>query len=335
MTPTGPRIIGAGARTPLGLNRIQVAMCARAAALEPRPCPCRDSEGAAIGVVRSAALPDDLFGVERWLALAAPALRECAWGAEPSPAPLLLSIPEAGRADDDPHLGEGLLPALAQRSGVSIDAGRSRLFRQGHAGFAAALAAALARLAAGDAAVLVGGVDSYYHPGVLAAFDADRRIHSATIEAGILPSEGAAFVRLAREAGGAEALGTILAVELGREESVVTGEPNLALAMTRLVRSVSSAAPGRRIPWIRSDLNGELHRVDEWTKVAHRCNDVFADEVLHDRPIEEMGELGAASGAVILAGTVTAWQAGVAPADLALLALHSEGPERGLVLIHR
>jgi 3-oxoacyl-[acyl-carrier-protein] synthase-1 len=288
-----------------------------------------------IGIVRAAALSDDLLGMERWLALAAPALRECAWGAEPTPAPLFLSIPEAGRADDDARLGEGLLPALAKRSGVALDLGRSQLFRQGHAGFAAALAAALAQLAAGEPAVLVGGVDSYYHPDVLAALDADRRIHSGVIESGIIPSEGAAFVRLAREAAGARSLGTILGVESGLEESAVTGDPNLAQTMTKLVRTLAAAAPDGRIPWILSDWNGELHRTDEWIKVAIRSRDIFPEDARHDHPVEEMGELGAASGAVLLVVAATAWQAGFAPADLALLALHSEGPERGLILAHR
>ncbi len=341
MTPTGPRITGAGARTPLGLNRLQVAMCARAAALEPSPCRYRDSYGASLGVVRAASLSDDLLGVERWLALAAPALRECV-GSTPGaplssarPLPLFLSIPEALRADDDDRIGEGLLPALAARSGVALDVARSQLFRQGHAGFAAALVAAVGQLAAGSPAVLVGGVDSYYHPGVLAALEADRRVHSGTIEAGIIPAEGAAFVRLAREAGGERSLGTILGVEVGREESVVAGDPNLAEAMTRLVRRISVAAPDGRLPWILSDGNGELHRRDEWVKVAIRSKDVFPPDARHDHPVEEMGELGAASGAVLLAVAATAWETGFAPADLALLALHSEGPERGLVLAHR
>jgi 3-oxoacyl-[acyl-carrier-protein] synthase-1 len=341
MTPTGPRITGAGARTPLGLNRLQVTMCARAAALEPLPCRYPDSYGTSIGVVRAASLSDDLLGVERWLALAAPALRECVsptTGAPPSatrPPPLFLSIPQAGRADDDARVGEELLPALASRSGVALDVSRSQLVRQGHAGFATALLAGVAQLAAGSPAVLVGGVDSYYHPGVLAALDADRRVHSGAIEAGIIPAEGAAFVRLAREAGGARILGTILGVEIGRDESVVTGDPNLAEAMTKLVRRISVAAPDGRVPWILSDGNGERHRRDEWVKVAIRSKDIFPQDGRHDHPVEEMGELGAASGAVFLAVVATAWETGFAPADLALLALHSEGPERGLVLAQR
>ncbi|MFT3764724.1 MAG: hypothetical protein QM820_04285 [Minicystis sp.] len=339
MTPTGPRITSIGARTPLGLNSLQVAMCARAAALEPVPCPFRDRNNVAIGVFRSQAIADDLHGVDRWLALSVPALRECALGVEPpnkGPVPLYLSVPEAGRADDDARIEEGLIAALAAKSGAAVDVAQSRVFRQGHAGFAVALSAAMDRLAAGESAVLVGGLESYYHPGVLARLDEDRRLHSSSVEGGIIPSEGAAFLQITRDpAPGTRSLGAIAGVETGQEESALTGDPNLAQAMSKLVRRISAAAPDRRITWLMSDWNGERHRSDEWTKVAIRSKDIFPDDARHDRPIEEMGEIGAATGAVLLVLAAMSWQTGWAPAETALVALHSEGPDRGLILARR
>lgn len=336
-----PRITGVGAHAPIGRGGLQVAMCARAAKLEPRSCAYRDRRGAPIGVCRVPSLADDLHGFERWVALGAPALRECAWGVASRP-PLFLALPEEGRPDDDARIGAGLVEALASASGAAIDAPRSALFRSGSAGFAMALEAAIERLAAGDEAAIVGGVESYYHPAVLAWLDADARLHSESVDGGILPSEGAAFVLLSRgdarprDGGGAA---VVLGVEVDREASVLSGEPNLARAMTGLVRRVAQGGGGEggegRADWVLSDCNGERHRVNEWSMVATRSRDILPEGAQHDRFAEEIGDLGAASGAVLLVIASVFWRAGCAPSDTALVALHSDGPERAVILAGR
>jgi 3-oxoacyl-[acyl-carrier-protein] synthase-1 len=97
--------------------------------------------------------------------------------------------------------------------------------------------------------------------------------------------------------------------------------------MTALVRRALGAAR-REVGWVMSDVNGEQHRVGEWSKVEVRC-ELTPERVRHDRLPDEAGDVGAASGALMLAIACTSWEVGCAPAGAALFALCSEGPARG------
>jgi 3-oxoacyl-[acyl-carrier-protein] synthase-1 len=334
--PMSAWITGVGARGPLGLDALSLALCARAGKIEPRPTGLRDKHNHPIGVVRMLALPDDLHGFDRLVEMASPALLEAA-SASPGgpPRPLVVALPEAGRPDDDARFGPAFVEELARRSGASIDLARSEVVRAGHAGFAVALEKALVR--DGDA-VLVGGVDSYYHPAVLARLDADFRLHAPEAVDGLVPAEGAAFLllevprkdakekdkpRLARARAAATAL----------ETTVLTGEPNIADAMTRLLRSFVEGAGATGIPWILTDVNSERQRAREWAMVAMRSQDLFTPEARQDRWVEELGDTGAASGALLAVLACLGWQTGHATAGSALIALHADGPERGVILL--
>ncbi|MFO0758399.1 MAG: hypothetical protein U0359_18045 [Byssovorax sp.] len=338
------QIIGAGARSPLGLTLLELAMAVRAAKMEPRSTAYTDKRHVLIGDVRCACLPDELVGYERLVALAAPALREAAAGL-PGPFPLVLALPEAGRADDDPRFSAEILGDLARLGDVPIDLGRSLVLRAGHAGGGMAVEAALLLLRGQGSSerppvVLVGGVDSYHHPGVLYALDAECRLHSAGAVDGFVPGEAAAFVALALPEPGAKKerklpppLAAVLAAESAREETVGTDEPNLDVALTRLVRSVASAAGEPPLAWALTDGNGEQHRIRAWTRVSIRNNDWLPESTLHQTLVEEMGDVGAAIGPLLLCVASAFFRAGCAPARRVLCALSSEGAERSALLL--
>jgi 3-oxoacyl-[acyl-carrier-protein] synthase-1 len=348
MTPPLCAIIGAGAKSPLGLTLLEVAMCVRAAKVTPRSTTFTDKRHNLIGDVRCPSLSDDLHGYPRLLALAVPALKEAAAGV-PGPYPLILALPEVGRADDDPRLGGEILAELARLSELPIDLPRSLVVRAGHAGGGMAIEAALLRLrgtGAGERppAVLVGGVDSHHHPGVLFALDEECRLHSIATEDGLVPSEGAAFLALALPEGPAApgdrkerrlppSLGSIVAIGSAMEETFGTEEPNLGVAMTRLVRSVASATGEPPIAWVLSDVNGEQHRNREWSRVSIRNNDWLPETTLHQMLVEEMGDSGAASGPLLAAIACTFFRTGAAPATRVMIALHSEGAERAAFVL--
>ena len=284
--------------------------------------------------MRARYLPDDLHGYDRLVALAVPALIEAAKVLTGSsfapPYPLFLALPEAGRPDDDPRFGPEIIAELARRSAVPIDVERSLVIRSGHAGGGLALELAVLRIAEGGRpqAYLVGGVDSYYQKDVLAWLDEECRLHSGTAGNGIIPSEGAAFAVLAAstgEAGARRAIAKITAAVSAREDTVGTTSPNLATAMTRAVRDVATVAGGRPIRWVLSDVNGEQHRISEFSKVEIRSKDLFQEGFLHEALAEELGDVGAASGAMLLAWACAHSLAGSAPAPRVLLALHAEG----------
>lgn len=326
-------ILSTGARCPLGLSATQVAMCVRAMKMEPLTTRFLDKNGEAIGAGRMLALPETIFGYERLLRIAAPALCE-AWPAEIDEAiPVILALPDAGRADDDPRFGDGLLRDLAARSRRRVDLARSITIRAGHAGGALAFEAVLSLLArpGGPTTVVVGGVDSYFHPDVLAALDRELRLHAPGAEDGFIPTEGAAFARICRRApkrGEAPPLAAIRRVLTGREATVGTDQPAVAAAMTSIFHALRDERP---IPWVLTDLNGEAWRLREWMLVQTRV--LARDEIVHAELVGELGDLGAATGPMLLAIACAYLDAKCAPALEAVIALSSEGAERGAIRV--
>jgi 3-oxoacyl-[acyl-carrier-protein] synthase-1 len=321
-------LVGAGARSPLGLSAAQVALCRRARKNEPRATRFRDRLGGEIGACHARCLPDTIHGYDRLLRLASPALAEALPEGLAEPVPLVVALPEPGRADDDARFTDGFVRDLAARSKRRIDVAASLSVRAGHAGGALAFEAALGMMArpGGPALVAVGGVDGYFHPDVLADLDAELRLHGSADD-GFIPSEGAAFVLLARRRQELPALGTLRQVRCGIEE-----EPHLASGLTELLHAVREEAARESGPvrWVISDVNGESHRVRAFQLAAMRALDV---ELFHDALPDEMGDVGAASGPMAAVIACTLFEAGCAPAGEVLVVLSSEGAERGALRI--
>ena len=324
-------VVSTGACGPLGLNSLQVAMNARAGLAFARPSPFRDRRGGTVGLGMMGGLGEDRHGYDRMLGLAAPALREALGSGSRPDLPLVVAVPERGRPDDDPRFDGALITDLARAAGVSLELGRSAIVRAGHAGGALALDQARGLLAAGAPGVVVGGVDSYHHPEVVRWLDEGYRLHASGAEDGFIPGEGAAFCVLHGEPRAAPSAAAPLArlshVGYGAEGSVTSGEPNLAQAMTTMLRALKeSSGP---IEWAISDVNGERHRLREWSMLVFR--ELFAEEVADQRMPSLIGDVGAATAASCLAYACVLWRVGAAPASRCAIALHSEGSERGVV----
>lgn len=326
-------VMGVGSRGVVGLSSLQLAMCARAKKLEPRSLEhLSDKHGYPIGMCLAPGLPLDVTGYPRLLGLAIPAATEAAgrFVAKRARAqlPAVIALPERDRPGDDRRLDEQFLGDLAERTGLPIDRERSSVVRAGHAGGAFALEGALAHLFEGDCeAVLVGGVESYYHPEVLSWLDAQYRLHTAESFDGFIPGEGAAFAVLAREGQGAR--GRVRRVLTGMELTAIDGDAvNTADVATSQLAEVLARGP---LHWVITDLNGERHRAREWSllEVRHRLT---PDQVEHDRLVEAIGDVGAASGALYLNYACELWRARCAPDRRVAILLASEGAERGLIL---
>jgi 3-oxoacyl-[acyl-carrier-protein] synthase-1 len=54
---------------------------------------------------------------------------------------------------------------------------------------------------------------------------------------------------------------------------------------------------------------------------------------VHDQPLLKTGDVGAASAPLLVAMASVLWQVGAGRADCAVVATHSDGPERGAVLL--
>ncbi len=354
-------ILGVGLSSPFGLDARQTALVFRAKKLAPEKASFGDRSGFGLGNVRSRRLPDSLVGRERLLELAAPALAEAVRGlpSQPGPLPLFLSLPPR-RAEAEQPLGADFLEALGKQAQVPIALESSEPFPIGHAGFAAALERALAFLATpppptplqglpfgrlgkapeptGPAKpkptyAIVGGVDSYHDPAVLEALDKESRVNAEGIWDGFVPSEGAAFVVVALPDANLPVVGRVLGLGLGMERLEDPQNPTVAEAATELVRIVATNLR-TPVPWALPDLNCERHRVKEWTFVRIRNGETFHDTAtVETRLCDELGDVGAATGAVSTAFVCSAWKLGFAPANQALVFLSSDGPARGAIAL--
>jgi 3-oxoacyl-[acyl-carrier-protein] synthase-1 len=266
----------------------------------------------------------DCYGYDRLLALAAPALREAVVGREVSEHALVLALPTTVRPDEDPRLATTFAADLCARASVAIDPKRVTVLRTGHAGGVEALRIASEQLA-NRPGVVVGGVDSYYHPEVLSWLDAAYRLHGLGVDDGFIPAEGAAFVVLER--GGDDALAQLVAVHCAQEPAMLDESlPNIAEALTSLVKQVD----GTGAKWVIHDANGEHVRQREWGMVALR-HDLRSGKVM--RMPNELGDLGAATAPMMAAIAATWWKVGCAPASRVLLLASSETAERAACVL--
>jgi 3-oxoacyl-[acyl-carrier-protein] synthase I len=331
-------VYGIGARGPLGMNAVQLAMCARAGKLCPSTTRFVDKRGQNIGMCVTGAIDDAVHGYDRLLALAAPALSEATAqaaarlrevGQRIDKAPLFLALPEAGRPDDDDRFARAVLGELATAARVPLDVAKSQVVRAGQAGGVLAIEAALGALGAGTPWAIVGGLDGYYHPDVLRWLDEECRLHALGAENGFIPSEGAAFFVLGARSFRDSSLASVTAAQGALETTVTRDEPNIAAAMTALVHQILPRATNR-VGWVICDVNGERHRVREWAMVAMRTD---LTQLPEQRLPDVLGDLGAASAATAVALAASYWQARCAPARSAIVAMHSEAAERAAALV--
>jgi 3-oxoacyl-[acyl-carrier-protein] synthase-1 len=354
-------ILAAGMSSPLGLDARQTALVLRAKKMAPEKTSFGNRGGLGLGNVRSRRLPSSLVGRDRLIELAAPALAEAIRGlpSNPGPLPMFLALPPR-RSEVEQPLGADFFEVLGKRANVQIAVESSEPFPIGHAGFAAALDRALTFLSAPATPApmqglslgrlgkpsepvapakpkptyaIVGGVDSYHDPAVLDALDKERRVNADGIWDGFIPSEAAAFVVVALPNVQMPTVGKVLGVGMAMEKREDPENPTVAEAATELVRNVATnlRVP---VPWVLPDVNGERHRVKEWTFVRIRNSEAFDDAgTVEMRLCDELGDVGAASGAVHTAFACAAWRLGFAPADQTLILLASDGLARGAIAL--
>lgn len=324
-------VIGLGARGPLGLSTLQLTLGVRAHKKEPRSLRQRDRFGQEIGICFVGGLHPSLHGRRRLEALAAPALTEAVMDArartevaDDYAIPIVLALPSPGRPDDEDELGDKLIAGIREHSGLAIDVGRSMVVRRDQPGFAHALLLGAEILAGGAPLVAVGGVDSYFHPEVLTWLDSTYRLASLKAVKGFIPGEGAAFIVLGRSK---NKLASLTRVDIAEEKSDLDeDEPNIGLALTALLAQASERLGDHG--WVINDCNGERHRRTEFDLAGLRTL-VYDTHV--DSWVDDLGDVGAASGALFSAIAIKLWQLECGHAKNAVITLASELGDRGLV----
>lgn len=285
-------IVGVGASGALGANALHIATARRAAALAPRATSFRDARGRRHGAWMQGSIDQGIEGVDRAVVLARRALREALWGLDvpPGSLPFYLAIPASrpGFSIDD---GDQLASEIRE---PRLDRERGVVIRGSNTSFAMVLASALEDLEARrvDRAV-VGAADSWISSDAFEALEEECAIGDDGDE--MMPGEGSAFLLLERGAA-AGPYGAIEGVALGcePEESLAT-----AVVATRLCRQMATPAP--ELCAFLVDASAERFRRRSWGYVRNRLGlDRAASVDISSLPLE-MGDLGAATGAIMAA----------------------------------
>ena len=341
----GFRLVGVGARTPLGLDAPSTAAAVRAGinAMADHQFVV-DHEGEPVVVCADAKIPAEQDGVERYVALAvAPAMeavRPLLQANKKVPAiTLFVALPE-----ERPGLPGGLEGAVAgalkarlAELGLEVKGVECRSL--GHAGGLRCMEEALQGETGGAGELcLVGGVESYLPVGTLEWLDATEQLHSEATTWGYCPGEGSGFCLLASQ-GCATALGLAAPVELLSAASateanrigtdaVCTGE-----GLTEAFRKTLQVLPeGALVDGIVCDMNGVTYRADEFGFAMLRTRRWFSGDADSETPSDCWGDQGAASGCLFAVLTAFAAQKDYAPGPLTLAWASSDGGLRGAAL---
>lgn len=236
---------------------------------------------------------------QRMLRLATPAIQQLAEKLD-VPVPLMLCGPEKlpGRHS---VISDKFLKQLKLQSKAAIDLENSYVFPQGRAGGFYALEAAMLLLESGKhKQVMVGGVDSFLDLYLLASLDSDDRVLAQGVMDGFAPGEAAAFLLLkqADNGSGIKLYPPGLSDEPGHRYSQqpYKGE-GLANAVEEALLNVNSTT----IKTVFASFNGENFNAKEWGVAAIRNQQNLDSDFNMIHPADCYGDIGAATGPVLMA----------------------------------
>ncbi|NNF08552.1 MAG: hypothetical protein HKN21_17455 [Candidatus Eisenbacteria bacterium] len=248
---------------------------------------------------------------------------------------LFFALPRIDEVTRTWGLDDAFPKRIAQTAGLD---GLKRIGVQtaGHAGGFQLLRKTYELLTSGDVqhCILV-GLDSFVDLDRLALMDQDWRLKSDRTVDGFIPGEGAAAILLelpeAAARGERKELARIVGFGEGSEPNQLSHEKNsLGEGLTEAIRE----ATAERIPeWVLCDMNGEQYWGFEWGVVQTRLGPTLASMHELTHAADCTGEIGAASGPMMLGIVARALAKGYAPSEEILCWTASEGEERSAVYL--
>lgn len=350
IAPHGVVIEAVGATCAVGRGIAQIAASVQAGISRVAQSPVHDG---VLDPVTMARFPEkdlpplahDLDGLgltsrqRRMLRLAGAPLREVLASLPKAtpPLPLYLGLPEP-RGERVP--ARNLVAHLTAQAGTTVDDRNSQVFPRGRAAGLMALQAAMADLGKGRwEKVLVGGVDTFLDLALLTELDREGRLLSSRVTDGFVPGEGAAFALLGTRrsrrspspTSQVQVLGIGSAQDPGHRYSdkPAKGE-GLALALDTLFKSIP--VPPVPIASVFAGFNGEHFSAKEWGVAQIRHSDQMARPVRMSHPADCYGDLGAATGPMLLALACATLSRGLAPGP-ALVFASSDREDRACALL--
>ncbi len=229
----------------------------------------------------------------------------------------------------DEQLAWALPRMIPEASGLPLDPARISVSHAGHAGVLIAVRQAMAALDARqvDRAIVL-GVDSLVGEEDAAWFAAEGRLKLPDQPVGLMPGQAAGAVLLEPERAGrrpgAPALATIADVAVAPVRPFRADDLDSdGAAVARAILAARGGLPG---PFaLYADQNGETWRAREWGMALTRLAGAnAAEDLLVSLPAFELGDTGAASGAIAIALAVRSFVRRYARAPRALVCSRSE-----------
>lgn len=341
---TPAQLSALAARTPVGLNHQDTAAAIRAGISRVSEHEyVVDAAGEPIRGAFDGLLPPRLPSLDRMLEFAEHCIRQLAAqfpAGRELKVPLLLSLPEPrpGFSEDDQQQLEAGLKRLTAAGPLRLSSVRT--VAHGHAGAIKALGLASQLVhTLSEGACVVAGIETYSNPNTLEWLSRNGQLAGPQCRSGFFPGEGAAFAlvttqgvrRTLRLPHLASLLGTGAALETSRIKS---DDENFGRAMTEAVLQACQAAPGP-VTDLYTDINGERYRTEEVAFTILRTALKFRDASEYVTPTTSCGDLGAATGILLAALAVGAWQREWAHGKLAMLTAGSEAGLRSALLLER
>ncbi len=312
-------ITAVGAFSPLGSNAAETtaAVNAGVAAFSEFPylyCTPQDpgwDEDLPLYVAAVPAIDSSLTGRERFIQLAMPALAEVLGKAtlnrrSLASTGLCIALPQLNEVTVKYDLEALFLPELCKRTGLSFKI--NSVNNEGRVGMFSQIAKAMPLLQSGTLEqCIVGGVDTHLLIDHLALLDEYWRLKSSRNVDGFIPGEAAVMLMLETEenasARGVQPLAIIHAVGAGEEPHIFSSEKvSTAKGLTAAVSAALAAKPENySVNKAYCDFNGESYYAFEIGLVMSRLGSVFAEagELCH--PADCYGDVGAASGGLLVA----------------------------------
>lgn len=343
-------IVGTGVVTTVGHDVASTAAAVRAHLTNFQSSHIIDKMGEPMILSLAEFISFDVRGPERLSALALPAAKEALAPLRASsrsgvemPAVAVCMGFAAPRPGFNPiHVEQQIVARLQSETAITLSKTQRFLVSAGHASGLLGIERAVDMIDAGAVEfVLVGVVDSYYDADLLEWLDDSKRLHSDANKDGFIPGEGAGFCLITSpsvaERYGLRVLTTVLSVASAEEPHPFASDGiSIGEGLTTVLRKaldVSAQDNGGAADWTICDMNGESFRASEWTYAYLRTTSKHRDPLEIWHPADCYGDIGAASGLVLVAIATAAWQRNYARGNRCLVWASSDGPERAAVLL--
>lgn len=218
--------------------------------------------------------------------------------------PLILTMPE--QSDNAEHIDSELLIAnLLKQESFPLSADKVRCIHTGRAAGIQGVDLALRYLYEADEDyVLLGGSDSYLSYTRLDSLDSERLNTPANMDT-FVPGEGAGFILLTRNPNQAlmrdEHIIAISQPGIAEEPGhLFSDEPYLGDGLDKAFKQALKDYTGPAIETVYSSMNGEQHWAKENGVAMMRNHVCFNEQVTTEHPADCFGDLGAATGSVLM-----------------------------------